>query len=847
MVKFHIIRHGEDVHMQNPFTKAIPLVSGEPGDLSVVNVYTDFFEEFTADAPREETNVILKINADSEFAVWINGRFALTGQHSQFPDTPCAEFADITELIREGANTIAVTVYRQGLTTSTYISGPGQFLYEIALLSPDGEEVIAASSENTLRRFSPSYKSGPVPQVSGQLGFSFAYTHSPGCDDFLGASYTEEVAREDGFTNAVVLRDFEPADFTTRNIKNLGILSAGTSELVAQGLFDYGLEYRETNSMPHGSYMQNAALRSRYLHQLLDDPVTTREIPAVQNYALEPSAELPEVKNPIRLVTKELTLTGALREGRGIYAVIDIGAETLGYLSFRVTTKRPTVIGVAYSDHLIDLRARSYVGGRHFAETVIVPAGETAHTHLLSKIGARYIMLYAETDDITISGVGIIPTVYPVDGYARGDFAVNDDLHKKIYSTCLSTLLLCMNEHYMDCPQREQALYAMDSRNQMLCGYYAFGEYAYAKESLSLLSRSLRPDGLLELCAPAKVPITIPSFSLHWVIALCEYTKFSGDTAFFYEQLKTANTIMSSILTCRGENGALLRRTEKEYWNFHEWNGELSGSIGSPSTSDADGCLTALFIIATDKLAEIIEETGGEDESAASQVRKLRALSTSMRAVFNDTFFDPENEVYCSYKDMSAETNGLRNHSEYMNALAILSGAASLDENCLAAAVKAITRKAEKVEISPCTLSTCLFKYDALMSVSREYIDFVMEEITELWGYMISRGATSFWETIKGAEDFDDAGSLCHGWAAIPVAVYYRYILGIEPLKCGFEKYSVSPAFWDRHHAKGSIFLPAKSMKLEVTVDDKSFFFDEKVPAEGSAALSYRGAAQGNR
>jgi hypothetical protein len=32
-----------------------------------------------------------------------------------------------------------------------------------------------------------------------------------------------------------------------------------------------------------------------------------------------------------------------------------------------------------------------------------------------------------------------------------------------------------------------------------------------------------------------------------------------------------------------------------------------------------------------------------------------------------------------------------------------------------------------------------------------------------------------------GADDFDHAGSLCHGWSAIPIYFYYRYLLGIVP------------------------------------------------------------------
>ena len=40
---------------------------------------------------------------------------------------------------------------------------------------------------------------------------------------------------------------------------------------------------------------------------------------------------------------------------------------------------------------------------------------------------------------------------------------------------------------------------------------------------------------------------------------------------------------------------------------------------------------------------------------------------------------------------------------------------------------------------------------------------------------MLREGATTFWEIIIGADDFADAGSLCHGWSALPV--YYYEIL----------------------------------------------------------------------
>ena len=39
---------------------------------------------------------------------------------------------------------------------------------------------------------------------------------------------------------------------------------------------------------------------------------------------------------------------------------------------------------------------------------------------------------------------------------------------------------------------------------------------------------------------------------------------------------------------------------------------------------------------------------------------------------------------------------------------------------------------------------------------------------------LLDDGATSFYETELGWRDFDCAGSLCHGWSALPVYYYTK-------------------------------------------------------------------------
>ncbi|NLB39212.1 MAG: hypothetical protein GX810_08210 [Clostridiales bacterium] len=77
------------------------------------------------------------------------------------------------------------------------------------------------------------------------------------------------------------------------------------------------------------------------------------------------------------------------------------------------------------------------------------------------------------------------------------------------------------------------------------------------------------------------------------------------------------------------------------------------------------------------------------------------------------------------------------------------------------------------------SLSYRHYKYEALL-MDAENLTHVISDIRTVWGRMLSQGATSFWETERGAWDFDNAGSLCHGWSAIPIYFYGKYFLGIE-------------------------------------------------------------------
>ena len=321
---------------------------------------------------------------------------------------------------------------------------------------------------------------------------------------------------------------------------------------------------------------------------------------------------------------------------------------------------------------------------------------------------------------------------------------------------CIETLHLCMHEHYEDCPWREQALYAMDSRNQMLCGYYAFGEYIFPRSNLELISKDNRADGLLSICYPSKHELAIPSFSLHFITACAEYLEHSWDDTFLEQIYPKLESIVSSFLS-RMQDGLALTFTGKRYWNFYEWREGLSAEdeldAGEAVIAHQDLILNALLSIALQKMAWIAEKLGKEtDYFGLAQRINNRIIDVFWDKSLGICYNRPEHTLY----------------SQLGNSLAILCGAVSGQD-----AYQLCERIMVDSEMAPITISMQCFKYDAWLKTDKEkYAAVVLQDIEKNYKVMMDYGSTTVWEL----ESMDGpADSLCHGWSALPI--YYYHIL----------------------------------------------------------------------
>ena len=432
------------------------------------------------------------------------------------------------------------------------------------------------------------------------------------------------------------------------------------------------------------------------------------------------------------------------------HILVDLGKEQTGYICLELISKEESNLIVSFGEHLIDSKVRRIIHDRDFSFEYVSSKGINKFTSYLRRVGCRYIEVSSDKD-VVFKHISIIPTVYP---FTKKQYKIDNELEKKIYETSIYTLECCYHEHYEDCPWREQSFYTLDSRNQILAGYYAFKNREQVRSALKLISLDNRKDNMLSICCPSSFDYVIPSFSLHYFTAIYEYYKYTKDKTLLIEIYPKLEKLINAFISKINKDDNLLYNFEGDvYWNFYEWKEGLDNPIAK-----TDLILNTLFLISLDNMYKISKIIRKKDD-------RYKELIKTMKPSINKSFYNPKKKLYYFSKDN-------KQYTCLGNSLAILSGIANKSKQQYIAKVLSSENDLTKV-----TLSMKCFLYDALLKVSYDYKDYILNDIDTTYKKMLDDGATTFYETELGAYDFDGAGSLCHGWSAMPI--YYYNLFGI--------------------------------------------------------------------
>jgi len=645
---------------------------------------------------------ILHLSCDTNYAIYKGDSLVAFGQYGDYPDYKVYDSVNLDKFTENGENEFIISVWYVGIDSQTYIKKPAGLIFK---LEEDGKEILCSSAD-IKSRISGGFIPHSCERITVQLGLTYSYDTNK-LPEFFFKSRVIDASKK----------------LYPRPIKKLTLENGFDVNVIQKG------SYCLTNGKNAAEQMLFASLSNR----------TSREITE---------------KLPVALNT-EIGFDG-------VYLIADMGRETAGLLEFSVTVDSDCDILIGWGEHLADGRCRTAIGDRNFSCRYKAKSGENYFLNPFLRIGCRYLQIFIASSSAEINKLTIRETLYPL---TVKEYRGNNLLRRTIYDVCVNTLRQCMHEHYEDCPWREQALYTLDSRNQMLCGYYAFGETRFARACLNLISYGRRPDGILSLCYPAGHDVPIPAFSLIYPIQMREYMDYSSDLEFIEEKYSFLKNLTDFFTSRSRADGLIPCFCGNGEWNFYEWAEGLDGYETISSTT-YEAPLNAFLSLALENMAQIAERLGKKAD--AENYLKAKIL---INKALSDTFFDKKIGLFRSFNDRRTDE-----YSMLTNSLCLLCGAAeNLDKTEI---LKVLTFENDKkaVKIIPNTISMNCFRFDALLKENREkYAPIILDEIDRTYLTMLREGATAFWETAKGYEDFEGAASLCHGWSALPV--YYYSVL----------------------------------------------------------------------
>ena len=668
------------------------------------NTVVEFRQAFQAE---KDGAAKLAIAADTVCQVRLNGKTVV--ETLRFPDVPPHRLFDELDVsgVRKGMNELSVSLYVQGIDSFQHLSGDPGLMYRLS-----GEGVLAESGTATEWRLCRAARAEGVPRVTPQLGFSFEYD----------ATRPEESWRRIGCADAG--RSASDFFLTKRNVPRVEVLPAVRETLVGQGVLDGsaleeepapGMDHTKMTPVEKAVFYDGNAVKANYFKD-------------------------------------------------GFYVLADLGREEAGLLFLDVDTDAGVVIDIGHAEHMEDGRIRAENNGRNFAGRYRARAGRQTFCQWERRMAGRYLQLHVRgvKTHFSLNRLTVLPTLVPLTERAVPKLA--DRTSEDIYRISVRTLRLCLHEHYEDCPWREQALYANDSRNQMLAGYYAFADDGRLPElSLALLEKGLGEDGWIELCMPTRFELTIPSFTFCWVLAVGDNLKYRKNVGFTRTMMPAVKKILDMRLT-ELEDGILPCAAGERYWHFYEWvkGFEGQGRV-APGEKRFDAPLNLFFILALESGATCAQACG--DRPAAE---RWRTAAAALRERVRNKFWDP------TRKEFVTRLGGGVPAAELVQSLALLAKAVPPDAE--EALVKKLSEPSDWLEVS---LSQSLYKYEALIAEGGEAARQAVKTMTAIWKRMLDAGATSFWEVAEGWPAFQGAGSLCHGWSAVPA-----YIYGAHPDLC---------------------------------------------------------------
>lgn len=371
-----------------------------------------------------------------------------------------------------------------------------------------------------------------------------------------------------------------------------------------------------------------------------------------------------------------------------------------------------------------------------------------------------------------------------------GQFTCSDPRMNAIWKTAETTFKLCSGIFFLDGIKRDKWIWSGDAYQS-----YFINQYLMADEEI---------DQRTILALRGNDPVsqhinTIVDYSMYWVISIYNHYMATGNQGFVRMVYPKMKTMMDFLEARLDENGLIVGKDAD--WTFIDWaDFDMEGPVC------AEQMLLAECYRGMARCARLL----GEEED-----RYLKAYTT-LKEKINRLYWNGEKGAY-----IDSFVSGKNHVTRHANIFAVLFEIADSHQ------VESIWNNVifnEGVD----KITTPYFKFYELEALCRAgKFSEVLQAVDEYWGSMLDGGAVTFWEEYDPEKPMEEqygmygdpyGKSLCHAWAGSPIYLIGRYLMGVRPLKPGYESFEAAPVC--TAFAWADCTLPLKDGRIRIQWKD---------------------------
>lgn len=489
---------------------------------------------------------------------------------------------------------------------------------------------------------------------------------------------------------------------------------------------------------------------------------------------------------------------------KGTY-VVDFGQNIAGFVELEVEEERGTEIRIRYSE-ILDKKGWLNTANLRTAQAkdIFISAGKkVTYRPRFTYHGFRYVEVKGITKPLQAFQIKAIVIRNAVK--TAGSFFTDNEMVNKIQKMCCWTENNNLHGVPTDCPQRDERLGWLNDltvRAEELV--YNFNVHRFFRKYLQDIADAQgKETGAITDTAPyvrygnqPADPVCSSYLILGWLL----YMHYGDKEVLsrFYDGFAA----WTDYLADTTEDGIV------SYSYYGDWAAPIAGSIEGSLGAGAVSAITPGQLMSTGFLyynAKLMGEMAEVLEKKEDAV-KWQALAERTKVALNRKYYH------------EAEGNYATNSQASNTFMAWLDVSPDKEKT-----VQAIVEDVKKHENHLTTGNICS-RYILEVLTENGYVDLAYEMVTQTtypsWGYMVANGATTTWERWE----YVDSGPLLgmashdHPMYSTVSAWFYRYLLGIQPTKAGFQEFQVQPYIPEKlNWVKGSL----NTIKGEIQVEWK--------------------------